>query len=794
MNRSTRVLVAFALVLASSALAAGAADRAEARAAGLVARMTLDEKLGFVGGSADPRKLGGAGYVPGVPRLGIPELRLTDGPAGVRVAAHATAMPAPIALASAFDPGLARAYGAVLGRDGRALGQDVLLSPMVNTIRVPVAGRNFETFSEDPLVSARTVAAEVAGVQSQGLMATVKHFAEYNQETDRDTVDVSVDDRTVHEIELPGFRAAVDAGAASVMCAYNKVNTVYACANEELLHGILREELGFRGWVMSDWYGTHSTDSISKGLDQEMPNGLYLGTALRRAVLDGTIPESTVDASVRRILTQMCRFGLLDRTPPPRPERDAAGGARAALAVAEQGAVLLRNESGALPLSDAPGQRIAVIGPTARVPKIGGGGSSHVVPDHADAPLDTIRARAGQDSTVSYSPGGTLDGLPIPPASFDPPLPVDADGVVSVPQGQTAVYNGDLLVPGSGEYLVSLSASGSGYGVLEVDGQTAYAGGNLGLAELSLHLDAGRHKVALSRLAGLGIGVLKLTPQWVTAQRQREYLAPAVDAARQAGTAIVFAYDDSAEGTDRHSVSLPGYQDELITEVARVNPNTVVVLNTGSAVAMPWLNGVRAVLDMWYPGQEGAAATTALLYGDASPSGRLTQTFPTSLAATPFGGHPERFPGVAKRAEYSEGIFTGYRWYDANRVRPLFPFGYGLTYTSFAYSDPRAKWRDGGLDVEFTLRNTGTRPGREVAQVYLGPSPDVAVPQAVRALAGYQGVFLRPEESRRVKIHVDAQQLRYWTGTGWALGTGTRTVSIGASSADLPLSTAVTVR
>ncbi|MGW5694491.1 glycoside hydrolase family 3 protein [Streptomyces asiaticus] len=284
--------------------------------------MTLEEKLALLHGAKDPHSLGQAGYTPGVPRLGIPPLRLADGPAGVRVTRHATALPAPVLLASAFDPALAREYGRVIGREGRALGQDVLLSPMVNLIRTPYAGRNFETFGEDPLLASELVAEEVRGIQGEGLIATVKHFAMNNQEHERESIDVIVDDRTAREMELPGFEAAVRAGAGAVMGAYNKVNGAFACESGPLLTGVLREDWGFDGWVMTDWHAAHGTAAaLGAGLDMEMPDGKYFGDALRKAVADGTVPEAEVDRAVGRVLTVMDRFGLLDGGAPPRPGR-----------------------------------------------------------------------------------------------------------------------------------------------------------------------------------------------------------------------------------------------------------------------------------------------------------------------------------------------------------------------------------------------------------------------------------------------------------------------------------------
>jgi beta-glucosidase len=804
--RFRRVLAVLAVPLVASSVAvakasadpsqpAGVARTGPARAAALAGRMTLDEKLSFLHGGTDPHGIGESGFIPGVPRLGIPALRLADGAQGIRVNTPATALPAPVALASAFDPGLARQYGEVLGRDGRAAGVNVLLGPTVGTIREPYGGRNFESFSEDPLVSAQTVAADVRGIQSQGLIATVKHFAENNQETNRDGIDVTVGEQALHQIELPGFRAAVGAGAGAVMCAYNKVNGAPACGNSELLNGILRAQWGFAGWVMSDWDATQSTDSITKGLDQEMPDSIYFGAALKKAVLAGTIPMSAVDTSVTRILSVMDRFGLLARNPPPEPAVNPAADDRVATQVAEQGAVLLRNTGNALPLHGTSTNSIAVIGPTAQTPKISGGGSAKGNPAHAAAPIDTIRARAGAGRTVTYTPGGDLFGQPIPASAFSPALRIAADGTASLPL--YTGYQGSITAPAAGDYRISVSASGNEIVELIVDHQSVFAGSaGLGDGEIPIQLTKGPHQIAILPLLGPNPSSVRLG--WVTPAESASLIPAAVAAAKHAGTAIVFAYDDGSEGADRSSLSLASSQNALISQVAKANPNTIVVLNSGSAITMPWLGQVRSVLDMWYPGQDGAAATTALLFGDAAPGGRLTQTFPASQNQTPVAGDPRRFPGVGMKIYYSEGIDVGYRWYNANHVTPLFPFGFGLTYTSFAYRDlsvRRDRHGGGGLDVSFTVRNTGSRTAPAVPQVYLGASPNVTEPQAVRSLAGYGKTTLRPGETRRVAIHVDVTQLKYWNTRShrWAVGSGDRRVFVGSSSADLQLQTVVDV-
>jgi beta-glucosidase len=766
--------------------------RATPRVRELIDRMTLDEKLSFVHGSPDPAGSGAAGYTPGVPSLGIPELRLADGPVGIRVNQQATAMPAPIVLGSSFDDRLAREFGKVVGREGLALDQDVLLSPMTNIIRVPHAGRNFETFGEDPLLCSRMVRAQVEGIQSQGLIATVKHLAANNQEADRMTVNAAVDEQTLREIELPAFQSAVDAGVGSVMCAYNKVNGTYASENQELLTTILKEEWGFQGWVMSDWGATHTTAAIIRGLDQEMPDDAHFGQALKAAVEDGTVPQSAIDRAVARILGQMEAFGLLDASRPTPPERDPAAAAEVARKVAEAGAVLLRNRGEMLPLDGEKATTIAVVGATARSPKVDGGGSSHVVCKFASAPVDTIRKRAGSGSTVSYSVGSRIEGAPIPPDALSPRLPAIDGATITVPQRQSFSYVGSVNVPTTGWYRFSIETA-NGYGTVQVAGGDEVVAGRT-TAGAYTHLDAGTHALRLTGRADSAAD-LGLTLTWVTPDVAQRDFEEAVAAAGSAQTAVVFAFDNNTEGADRASLSLPGNQDALISAIASVNPNTVVVLNTASSVTMPWLDDVAAVLDMWYPGQEGAEATSRLLFGDANPSGKLSQTFPSAELQTPVGGDPRRYPGVDGEEEYSEGIYVGYRWYQKRRVEPLFPFGHGLSYTSFDYAGLTTTSNGQELTATFTVSNTGSRVGEEVAQLYLGPSPDVTAPQAVASLAGYEKLRLSPGESRQVHITLDGRQLRCWDSAShsWVLGTGARELWVGSSSASLPLRTTVDI-
>ena len=807
----------------------------------LVNELTLDEKLSLLHGAQDPTGAAGAGYLPGVPRLGIPPLRLADGPAGIRTNLPATALPAPVALSASFDPDLARRFGQVIGREGRARNQDVLLSPMVNIVRVPLAGRNFETFGEDPLLAGRMVAEEIRGIEGEGLIATVKHYAANNFEHERMSVSADIDERTLQEIYLPGFEAAVDAGVGAAMCAYNKVNGTYACENENLLTDVLRDQFGFEGWVMTDWFARHSLDALAAGLDQEMPGytlpgpfaqPVYFADPLRKAVEAGEIDEALVDRAVGRILGQMNRMGLLGGDVPPRPDMDEEAGAAVARDVALAGAVLLRNENDVLPLHDDDLASLVVIGPTAQQLLYGGGGSSHVTPFDLGSPVEALRRAAGDDADIRYLPGIDLDGVAVPASALAAPddeqglqrtgtggatqrdVNIDFTGDGALPAGSRWQWKGTLTAPETGEYDLKLQTEG-GMATLTFDGEevlstTPFLGNasllptaeGLANASMKVRLEAGEpHDVTVAVQGGSGFfdtgtppPPLQVRLAWVTPERRQAFRDEAAQAARAARTVIVFGYDEGTEFRDRTSLSLPGTQDALIAAVAEANPRAVVVLNTGDPVLMPWLDDAQAVLQMWYPGQEGAEATAALLTGAATPGGKLPVTFPPSDEQAPTAA-PERYPGVEGRAAYDESILVGYRWYDAQDVEPLFAFGHGLSYTTFAYEDLDVAEAEDGFDVTFRVRNTGDVAGAEVPQVYLGPPAEAPVPMAPQQLVGFERVELEPGEEETVTIHVGPRQLSYWSTDqdDWVVAAGQRALSVGASSRDVRLEGEITV-
>ncbi|MFJ7169983.1 beta-glucosidase [Streptomyces globosus] len=785
-----------------SAAAATGRPGSAARVEALLERLTLDEKTTLLHGAPDPAGRAAAGHLPGVPRLGIPPLRFAECPTGVRGAGPATALPAPVVLASAFDPALAREYGRLLGREARALGQDVLLAPAADLIRTPFGGRNAQAFSEDPRLTADLVAEVVRGIQDEGAVAAVPHFALATRQQGRHTADAVAGERTLHESALRGFEAAVAAGAGAVVAAPHKVNGTRACENRALLEDVLRGRWGFGGWVLSHRDTSHGTvAAIGAGLDMEMPGGTRFGAPLMEAVRAGTVAEASVDQAVRRILTAMDRFGHLDGRPAARPARDATAGARLARRVATAGAVLLRNERGTLPLSGAAARSVAVIGPTARMPSAGAAGGSPA----AASPLTALARRAGKGALVVHAAGEDVQGRPLPADLLTPPAALDDRWVAA---GRTWSHEGRFALAEDDEWTFVVHYSGErptvrldgeelfplrqGAAEQDAGGLPAAAPGGQALRRRTVSLRAGEHRLAV--IARGGPRGQRFRLRRTTGATRAADVAEAVRVAKSARSVVLFAHEESTEGADRASLGLPGGQDALIEAVAAANPRTAVVLTTPSATAMPWLARTAAVLQMYHPGQEGAEAAAAVLFGDAEPGGRLTQTFPADGRRAPAAGGQGPEPGG--REEYTEGVLTGHRWYDAQRVAPLFPFGHGLSYTSWEYADLSVRPEGGGLRVEFTVRNTGRRKGTEVAQVYVGPSPRLALDQPVRALAGYRRLTLGPGQSERVAVAVDARALSCWDPErhGWVLGTGRREVFAGRSSRDLPLRAGAVVR
>lgn len=727
---------AFATLLSTAVLAQGPSAAYKdsglsvpQRVADVLSRMTLEEKVSMLAGSGWMESTG-------VPRLGIPAIKMADGPMGIRIwtgssadtsvegavrTFSSTAFPAGIDVAATWDPTLAQEVGAVIGQEVASVGRDMILGPTVNIQRAPLWGRNFESYGEDPYLAGRMAVGYIKGVQSEGVIASVKHFTVNNQEFERHRIDVAVDERTLHEIYFPAFEASIkDAGVWTVMSSYNKVNGVYAAENR-----LLKQELywaaGFKGFVISDWGSTYSTaGTVNAGMDLEMPGGPPLQRWIARPnskeagndggylvpakilplIKDGTIPTANLDENASRILTVIFESGIFDRPHKGGIPIDTPAQRAVARKAAEEGMVLLKNRGGILPLNSARLHSIAVIGPSAATARIGGGGSGLVFAKDVVSPLEGIRKRAG-GIDVQYELGAAMPG-----ESKDPETP----------------------------------------------------------------------------------------------ESRKALLDRAVATAKKADVALVFVGYSSkleTEGKDRPNMDLPAGQDDLIGAVAAVNKNTIVILNAGSSVTLTrWIDQVPAVLDAWYGGEEVGTAVADLLFGDANPSGKLPFTFLSKLEDSPSYGN---YPGEKLHIKYAEGIYVGYRYFDKHpEARPLFPFGYGLSYTSFALSDleaPKTMTTSGTATVAVTVRNTGSRKGAEVVQLYVG-NPSASVDRPVRELKGFQRIELSPGESRQITFQLTPAALSYYSiqKHAWVAEPGQFSLSVGTSSRDLPLKTPFTVQ
>jgi beta-glucosidase len=734
-------------------------------------------------------------WMPGISALCIPKLGEEDGPAGAADGlTGVTQLPAGVALAATWDPSLARAYGTVVGSEEAGKGADVNLGPTVNIDRDPRWGRSFETFTEDPFLNSSMATNEIDGVQSTGEMSQVKHFAAYNQETNRNTPqdNVIVSDRVLHEIYLPAFESAVtQAKAASVMCSYSTINGVQACQNPYLETDTLRNLWNFPGFVTSDYGALQSTSGAAAGTDQEQPFDTYFGIPLETGVTNGAIPQSVLNTMVQRILTEMFRFDLFRNPRPVTTSAVVTNSTHQTVAnnVADDGTVLLRNQGGTLPLSTKNSGTVAVIGPSASAsPTYGGGGSAYVVPSSTVSPLQGLQSAAGSGTTVSYTQGLPTDTqlTAIPSADLSPAYPAGGTGF-------GGSYSGTLTAPETGTYVLAITNQCGCYTPesLTLNGTTLIA--DPGTPPVSTY------SVAVSLVAGqqyplsISGGGESSNLSWGTPSALAPDLTAAAQAAKSAKTAVVVVSDDTeSEATDRPGLNLPSAQDELISTVAAANPNTVVVVDAGAPVAMPWLDQVSSVVDAWYPGQTSGTSLADVLFGKVDPSGHLPVTFPTSLTQVPASTQAQ-FPGINGQVEYSEGLDVGYRWYDANNVTPMFPFGYGLSYTKFAFSHLQIQQTDhngvGDVNVTATITNVGHAAGADVAQLYMGDPAGAQEPP--RQLAGFQKISLKPGRSARIKFKITPRDTWWWDGnaSGWTQSPGTYNVYVGDSSAsaNLPL-------
>jgi beta-glucosidase len=800
-----------------------------ARCRELLGKLTLEEKVGLVGGADFWR-------THPVPRLGIPALKVTDGPSGARgerfVGGPTSAsFPCGAALAATWNVDLALRVGAALAEEARSKSAHVLLGPTVNMHRTPLAGRNFEAYSEDPCLAARIAVAYVRGVQSRGVGACVKHFACNDSEFERMTISSEVPERALREIYLRPFEAAVrEAGAWAVMSAYNRVGGTYAGEHPRLLGEILRGEWGFDGFVVSDWFGTHSTvEAANAGLDLEMPGpARFFAQPLALAVRKGEVSEARLDDMALRLLRALERTGALDSPAEPaeqaldRPEHRAL-----AREAAREAIVLLQNRGGVLPFDPARLRSLAVIGPNADVAVIQGGGSAQVTPHYAVSPLEGIRARLGDSVRVRFARGctrhKTLPALAAGEGVSDLSLEYWNDLAFGGPvvasegprSGQLSWFG--ALPPGvdprafsarlratitpteSGTWTFALQSGGKSRllvdGRVVVDNWSEQTRGDFlfgtgsaevrGRAEL---VPARAHEIAVeySRegafMPGLKVGCLPPLPA--------DLLERAVAAASECDAAVVVLGLDAeweTEGNDRADLSLPGRQAELAARVAAANPRTAVVVNAGAPVDLEFAERVPALLWLWYPGQECGNALAEVLFGDANPSGRLPTTFPRRIEDTPAFGN---YPGENGAVTYGEGILVGYRWYDARTIEPRFPFGHGLSYSTFAYgplslSSAQGRASD-ALEVALDVTNRGPVAGAEVVQLYVGArSPRLARPP--RELAAFEKVPLAPGETKTVRFRLDPRDFACYDPArpGWVVEPGDFEIAAGASSRDL---------
>jgi beta-glucosidase len=775
-------------------------------------------------------------HTAGAPALGLEGVHVSDGPNGVRGSRWgeiSACMPSATALGATWDPRLVRLIGEVLGDEALDKGARVLLAPTVNIHRHPVGGRNFECFSEDPLLSAAMAVAYVQGVQSRGVGCAIKHFACNDQELERMSIDVVVDERPLREIYLAPFEAAVsEAGVCMVMSAYNKLRGEFCSENRDLLAGVLKEEWGFEGVVVSDWFGTNSTASISAGLDLEMPGpASFLGPHLVDAVAQGLVRAATVHDAADRVLWLLQRVG----SAPVMTRRSADERAALARQAAASAIVLLKNESPQLPINPAVITSLAVAGPAATRLCPQGGGAAEVTPPYVRSPLQAITERAGS-AAVTYEPGCDIPGtaFPLGPSGLHTPdgregIAVDyfeGDDLDGEPIHRDVFTVSRLvwlgpphpsLIPGrftarattvftpdrTGTWDFGLIATDAARlsldGVLLLDTTTAPPGeGFFGLANQEVTatvemVDGVPCTLTVEFRADndLPIAAVSFGGSFRPA---RDALEAAAAAARAADMALVFVGTDSrweSEGKDRTTLRLPGEQDALVWAVATANPRTVVVVNSGAPVEMPWADDVDGIVQVWYAGQEGGAAIADVLFGDVDASGRLPTSFPVLLEDTP--AYPF-YPGDGHTLHYGEGMFVGYRHYDTKDVAPRFCFGHGLSYTTFSFEDLTVA-RDGReLEVEVDVTNTGHRRGAEVVQVYVR-RPASRVERPDKELKAFEKVWLDPGQTLRVRLTVTERALRHWDkrDNRWTIERGEIEILVGASSRDIRLGAATTL-
>jgi beta-glucosidase len=783
----------------------------------LIAEMTIDEKAALAAGVD-------LWHGPGVERLGIPALKVTDGPSGARgeqwSGRPSANFPCGSALGATWNPELVREVGTRLGIETKRKRAHALLAPTVNIHRHPLAGRNFECYAEDPFLAARMAVAYITGVQSEGVACTVKHFVANDSEFERMTISSELDERTLREISLVPFEAAVtEAGSWALMTAYNRVHGTY-CSEHETLITMLRDEWGFDGVVISDWYGTHSTaPAANAGLDLEMPGPpQWFGARLADAVRAGEVPEVTVDDKVRRLLTLLDRTGRLgDEVSQDEECTDDPADRAIARRAAQESFVLLHNDDGMLPLGEGV-RTLAVIGPNADATVIQGGGSARVTPHPPVSPLGGLRARFGpggvevlhERGCYSFKRTPVLDDrvLPAPlhveyfagrERAGEPVYTEESARALftyigpvghGVPNEFSMRVTGTVVAPESGEWTFTLVQVGRARLLLDGDvivdnwnpaGRSdAFMGFGSAEAGGTIELTAGEpHELEVQfvppgGLGGLEIGCRPPAPP--------DLMDRAIALAERADAVVCVVGTDNdweTEGHDRASMALPAPQDDLVRAVAAANPRTVVVLNAASPIEMPWRDDVAAILQAWFPGEEWGNALADVLSGDVSPSGKLPTTFPIRLEDTPAF---TSYPGERGQVHYGEGVFVGYRWYDARDIEPGFPFGHGLSYTTFELAEP--VWDGSALRLHVT--NTGAVRGAEVVQCYVH-DVESSVARPPQELKAFVKVRLDPGESQELALPLDDRAFAFWdvAAQGWTVEPGEFELRIGTSSRDI---------
>jgi beta-glucosidase len=796
----------------------------EKRVDTILGKMTLEEKIEMIGGV-------NTFFTQPFPGLGIPSLKMSDGPMGVHDYGPTTAYPASIALAASWDVDLAKRVGEMMGKDARARGVHFILGPGMNIYRAPMNGRNFEYFGEDPFLASRMAVSVIKGIQEQGVIATAKHFTANNEEYGRLEVSSDVDERTLREIYLPAFEASVkEAKVGAVMDAYNPVNGVFMTENGYLNNEILKKEWGFDGILMSDWGATHDTVAAANGgLDLEMPSPAYMHKdEILPAIKEGKVSTATIDDKVRRILRQAVEFGFLDR---PQTDTDIPllnpRGRQVALEEAREGMVLLKNEGNILPLDRSKAKTIAVIGSDAYPAVIGGGGSSLTKPFNAVSYLEGVTNYPGTNAQILY----TVDVPPFDDVFQNSEFVIAPGGSSGLKgeyfnndklEGSPALVRTDPHVNfhwGDGSYTATapvdhFSARWTGYFIPKTsgdysfytnsdDGVRLYLDDDRVIDDWQRHsetvnsfvrrLDAGKpYKIKLEyfELVGSATVSFGVSATELFVGNETKALAEKADAVI---LCVGFDASNETEGADR-TFRLPPGQDELIRRITSVNKHTIVVLTAGGNVDMNgWIDKVPGLIHAWYPGQEGGTALAQILFGDYSPSGKLPASFERRWEDNPT--YNSYYPAQGtKRVQYSEGIFVGYRHFDRSEVKPRFAFGYGLSYTTFRYSNLSITPDDGSMKdkdtvtVSFDLTNTGNREGAEVAQLYVGDL-HASAPRPVKELKGFARLSLKPGETRRATIQLNRRALSFFdTKTkGWIAEPGKFSILIGASSEDIRL-------